>query len=192
MRVYHEKKKGRIPFFFVLPLIAVSATFSLSIPNSASASLIDVPFGVIKVGGKNYNLNFTYDDGPSADHTFNKLDPLITFTTQATAEAARQAVMDRYLPNALPDTTPPMAYQGFYIPYAANATHFSYVIAHDGYSDNVWDPWDVGHNPSAGRNDSIRVAIAEFSPAASIPLPPAIWFLLGSVMLGRSGITRRT
>ena len=185
-----RNKKGRFTFFFVLSLITISTTFVLSILNSASAAIIDVPFGVVNVGGKNYNLNFTYDDGPVADHTFNKLDPLITFTTQATAEAARQAVINMYLPNELPTTSPPMAYQGFYIPYEANATHFSHVIAHDGYFDNVWDPWDLGHNTSAGRNDSIRVAIAEFSPVSN-PLPPAIWLLLGSGMLGLIGITRR-
>lgn len=158
-----RNKKGRCTFFFVFSFIAVSTTFVLSILSSASAAIIDVPFGLVNVGGKNYNLNFTYDDGPSADHTFNKLDPLITFTTQAAAEAARQVIIDMYLPNELPDTTPPMAYQGFYIPYETNTTHFSHVIAFDSYSDNIWNSWDLGHHTNVGRNDSVRVAIAEFS-----------------------------
>ena len=166
---------------------AVSAGFALSILNSASAGIVDAPVGVIAVGGGNYYLNLTYFDGPSASHTFNSLEPTMTFTTQVTAEAARQAVIDMYLPNDLPTTTPPMAYQGFYIPYEANATNFSHVIAHDAYSDNVWDTWDVGHNPNAGRNDTIVVAIAEFD---RVPLPPAIW-LFGSGLVGLVSLRKK-
>lgn len=155
----------------------------LFVVGSASADIVDVPFGVVNVAGEDYYLNFTYYDGPSANHTFDGLDLKITFTTQATAEAARQSIIDMYLPNDLP-IIPGMAYQGFYIPYAADATHFSYVIAHDGWSDNVWDdPWDFGHNDNAGRKDTIVVAAAEFTV---VPLPPAV-LLLGPALVGLVG-----
>lgn len=144
----------------------VIAAFALSVLNSASADIVDVPFGIVNVAGENYSLNFTYYDGPTSNHTFNGLGLTITFTTQATAEAARQAIIDMYLPNDLPTTAPPMAYQGFYIPYEADATHFSHVIAYDHYADNVWDSWDLKYFENVGRNDSVRVAAAEFTALA--------------------------
>ena len=119
------------------------------------------------------------------ERVINNLNPVMTFTTLPTATAARQAIMDEYLPDELPNITPPMAYQGFYIPYEATATHFSHVFAGDKYDDNEWQSWDLNEFTGVGRNDSVVVAIAEF---ALVPEPGGLVMLLGvgaGVMLVR-------
>ena len=175
-----------------LKVAAVLCGFIAAAPSHhASAAIIDVPYGMVNVLGIDYYLNFTYSDAAD-ENTFNIVNPTITFIGVEVL-FARDAIIALYLPNELPDTTPPLSLQGFYIPVSLpgspTPTAFDAAFAIDQNADNAWQSSssEIGEQFLIPRDVNITVAAAEFSPA---PIPPALW-LFGSGLLGLIGIAKR-
>ena len=162
-----------------LHLIAAAALFAAA---SAQAVPTSTAIGSVTVLGTAYDVSILYDSEGIIDlQSFNELGPTVTFTTEADATAAAEALRDTF--GASYDWNPMVdALNGTRVVYSFDSTNYDYMTVSDCCgSPNVYGPF------SFPRDSANYFSFAQFTPVVPEPETYAM-MLLG---LGALGLARR-
>jgi PEP-CTERM motif len=152
----------------------------------AQAEPTSAAIGMVRILGTEYDVSLLYDSGRHfALQSFDELSPTVTFTTQADATAAAEALRDAF--GARFDWHPAAAadFNGTRIVFALDDTRYDYVTVSGccGRS-NVFGPF------SRGRGDANYYSFAQF--ALAVPEPEACaMMLLGLAAVGMASRRRQ-
>jgi hypothetical protein len=161
---------------FVVPVILITSQSAIALTTKqASAS--------ITVSGITYDVFFNKNTQSST--TFNDVygtgSPSLTFTTQADATAARDAIVAN-IPAADfdPFGLPSSGFAGFFVPFIYSATGFNRVGANYLIPNGPVTPLGAAANNDAfSRTQAYNFSFVTFQRAAAVPTPALLPGLIG-------------
>jgi len=152
--------------------------------SNSYAAIMTTDLGNVDILGTTYYVQFIQDDQGYDANSYNAINPGLTFTTEADAAAAVNAILAAT--DASFDFTPAAwsDYNSFRVAYAATATTYDYLTG--GYEfPSPAGPF-VGYDANGGNLFSFAV----FSAARDVPAPASL-ALLGLGLIGVSFSRRR-
>ena len=177
-----------------LRLLGAACACLAVVSFNVNATLLTHNLDGVVIDGTTYNVTFVQDNGPSTENSYDAIDtswpgPLITFTDDAAASAAVDAILIAAIaagPNFdfTPAYSPGDGTDGFRVAYAVDGVNYEFILA-----DNSATTLVVNRG-SFSQNRTIMNIYSFATFEAVVPVPPAIW-LFGSGLLGLVGIARR-